>query len=606
MTENQENTLTAAPENEPVPAQTDVPQKTEKSMTLDISVPQQQPLVLLTPKITVVGVGGAGGNAINNMIQSKLEGVNFVVANTDAQALNNSMAETKIQLGIETTKGQGAGARPEVGKESAEEAIEQITDVLDGANMVFITAGMGGGTGTGAAPVFARLARERDILTVGVVTKPFTFEGRHRMTMAEKGIEELAQYVDTLIVIPNQNLFLVADEKMTFADAFKRADQVLQGGVRSITDLIITPGIINLDFSDVRTVMAEMGRAMMGTGTASGENRALEAAEEAIANPLLDDASMTGAKGILINIAGGADLTLYEVDEAANRIRREVDPEANIIFGASFDSSLEGSIRVSVVATGITRPQEAQNPFMSSTSAASAFAAPAAASASGFGSAFAKPAASSGTAESAFRSPLSGFRKAPVPEPVREEPEEPMTTEEILSVEEEEIIPAPAPAAAMHPPAFAPKTSSTSIPAMPSPRELFGAGETRPAPAFDPFAPKPAASSGTQAAGTAFQRPAFRPEYAPRPEQEAPAKTPAAKPAAAGQQDDLFPNLTPPPVIPPAVKPAEKPKARPSLFQFVTGRKPAAPAEEAKPEPQESKSLPSDEELDIPAFLRQH
>lgn len=602
MTENQENTLAAAPGNEPVPAQTDVPQKTEKSMTLDISVPQQQPLVLLTPKITVVGVGGAGGNAINNMIQSKLEGVNFVVANTDAQALNNSMAETKIQLGIETTKGQGAGARPEVGKESAEEAIEQISDVLDGANMVFITAGMGGGTGTGAAPVFARLARERDILTVGVVTKPFTFEGRHRMTMAEKGIEELAQYVDTLIVIPNQNLFLVADEKMTFADAFKRADQVLQGGVRSITDLIITPGIINLDFSDVRTVMAEMGRAMMGTGTASGENRALEAAEEAIANPLLDDASMTGAKGILINIAGGADLTLYEVDEAANRIRREVDPEANIIFGASFDSSLEGSIRVSVVATGITRPQESQNLFMGQTSTSSVFAAPASAPSAGFASAFTKPAASAGASESGFRSPLSGFRKTPAPEPVREEPEEPMTTEEILSVEEEEIIPTPVP---MHAPAFAPKTSSASIPAMPSPRELFGAGETRPTPAFDPFAPKSAAPSGTPPAGTTFQRPAFRPEYAPRTEQDAPAKTPAARPAV-GQQDDLFPNLTPPPVIPPAVKPAEKPKARPSLFQFVTGRKPAAPAEEPKPEAPENKTLPSDEELDIPAFLRQH
>ena len=344
-------------------------------MTLDISVPQQQPIVLLTPKITVIGVGGAGGNAINNMIQTQLGGVNFVVANTDAQALSSSLAETKIQLGIETTKGQGAGARPEVGRESAEEALDDIANVLEGSNMVFITAGMGGGTGTGAAPVFAKMARERDILTVGVVTKPFTFEGRHRMAIAEKGIEELAQYVDTLIVIPNQNLFLVADEKMTFAEAFKRADQVLQGGVRSITDLIITPGIINLDFSDVRAVMAEMGRAMMGTGTATGENRALEAAEEAIANPLLDDASMTGAKGILINIAGGADLTLYEVDEAANRIRREVDPEANIIFGASFDETLEGSIRVSVVATGITRPQEAQNPFMGQTASSSIFAA---------------------------------------------------------------------------------------------------------------------------------------------------------------------------------------------------------------------------------------
>ena len=354
---------------------------------------------------------------------------------------------------------------------------------------------------------------------------------------------------------------------MTFADAFKRADQVLQGGVRSITDLIITPGIINLDFSDVRTVMAEMGRAMMGTGTASGENRALEAAEEAIANPLLDDASMTGAKGILINIAGGADLTLYEVDEAANRIRREVDPEANIIFGASFDSSLEGSIRVSVVATGITRPQESQNPFMGQTSTSSVFAAPASAPSAGFASAFTKPAASAGASESGFRSPLSGFRKTPAREPVREEPEEPMTTEEILSVEEEEIIPTPVP---MHAPAFAPRPQRVH-PAMPVSPELFGAGETRPTPAFDPFAPKSAAPSGTPPAGTTFQRQAFRPEYAPRTEQDAPAKTPAARPAV-GQQDDLFPNLTPPPVIPPAVKPAENPKPPVAVHVLLTGR----------------------------------
>lgn len=569
-------------------------QTAEVSAPLDIGMPQQQPIVLLTPKITVIGVGGAGGNAINNMIQSKLEGVDFVVANTDAQALNHSLAERKIQLGLETTKGQGAGARPEVGKESAEEALDQIAEVLEGANMVFITAGMGGGTGTGAAPVFARLARERDILTVGVVTKPFTFEGRHRMAMAEKGIEELSQYVDTLIVIPNQNLFLVADEKMTFADAFKRADQVLQGGVRSITDLIITPGIINLDFSDVRTVMTEMGRAMMGTGVASGENRALEAAEEAIANPLLDDASMTGAKGILINIAGGADLTLYEVDEAANRIRREVDPEANIIFGASFDASLEGSVRVSVVATGISRPQETANPFaQTATSVFSAAPAPA------FTSAFAKPA----TVSEPARQPLNVFKKA-APEPEEELSEE-EATEELLNIEpepetEEEVVPPPpAPQPAPLQQTYRQKNASPSLPAMPSAKELFGtSGESRPAPAFDVFTPKPASES-------AFRRSEPRSEFTAQHRLDID-QTEAPKPQPA-HQDELFANLPPPP-LPPAVKPAEKEKPRPSLFQFVTGRRTAAhPQGEEKGEtaPEEIKKMPSDEELDIPAFLRQ-
>lgn len=570
----------------------------ESSAPLDIGMPQQQPIVLLTPKIKVIGVGGAGGNAINNMIQSKLEGVDFVVANTDAQALNHSLATTKIQLGLETTKGQGAGARPEVGKESAEEALDQIGEVLEGANMVFITAGMGGGTGTGAAPVFARLARERDILTVGVVTKPFTFEGRHRMAMAEKGIDELAQYVDTLIVIPNQNLFLVADEKMTFADAFKRADQVLQGGVRSITDLIITPGIINLDFSDVRTVMTEMGRAMMGTGVASGENRALEAAEEAIANPLLDDASMTGAKGILINIAGGADLTLYEVDEAANRIRREVDPEANIIFGASFDASLEGSVRVSVVATGISRPQETANPFSQPTS--SVFTATPSAS---FTSAFAKPAQ---TSSETVRQPLGTFKK-PEPEPEPEEDFAEEETEEILNiepeseVEEEIVVPpvaAPAPSVPLQP-ALHQKSSSPNLPAMPSAKELFGAGtEMRSAPSFDAFGSRPSAEP------SAFRRPTVQPEFTmPRRSEPEPAVMPKPQPA---HQDELFANL-PPPSMPPAVKPAEKEKPRPSLFQFVTGRKSASHAQEEgqAPEPQENTKLPSEDELDIPAFLRQ-
>lgn len=309
----------------------------------------------LRPKITVVGVGGAGGNAVNNMIRAKLEGVEFVVANTDAQALEQSLVEPKrrIQLGLTITQGLGAGSKPDVGRASAEESNEEILGHLRGSNMVFITGGMGGGTGTGAGPVIARAARESGILTVGVVTKPFHFEGTHRMRTAERGIEELQQYVDTLIIIPNQNLFRIANERTTFADAFTMADDVLYSGVRGVTDLMMMPGLINLDFADIRAVMAEMGKAMMGTGEAEGDRRALDAAEAAISNPLLDDVSMKGAKGVLINITGGFDMTLYEVDEAANRIRDEVDSEANIIFGSTFDEKLNGQIRVSVVATGI-------------------------------------------------------------------------------------------------------------------------------------------------------------------------------------------------------------------------------------------------------------
>jgi cell division protein FtsZ len=309
----------------------------------------------LRPRITVIGVGGAGGNAVCNMIRAKLEGVEFVVANTDAQALSGSLVDPtrKIQLGLHVTQGLGAGSKPDVGRASAEESHEEIIQHLRGSNMVFITAGMGGGTGTGAAPVIARAAREEGILTVGVVTKPFHFEGTHRSRTAERGIEELQQYVDTLIIIPNQNLFRIANERTTFADAFKMADDVLYSGVRGVTDLMMMPGLINLDFADIRAVMAEMGKAMMGTGEAEGDRRALDAAEAAISNPLLDDVSMKGAKGVLINITGGYDMTLYEVDEAANRIRDEVDPEANIIFGSTFDEKLNGTIRVSVVATGI-------------------------------------------------------------------------------------------------------------------------------------------------------------------------------------------------------------------------------------------------------------
>ncbi|SMC60079.1 cell division protein FtsZ [Fulvimarina manganoxydans] len=314
----------------------------------------------LKPRITVFGVGGGGCNAVNNMINAGLEGVEFVIANTDAQALRSSKAERLIQMGVAVTEGLGAGSQPEVGRAAAEESIDEICDHLLGSHMCFVTAGMGGGTGTGAAPVVARAAREKGILTVGVVTKPFHFEGMRRMRIAEQGIEELQKNVDTLIVIPNQNLFRIANDKTTFADAFGMADQVLYSGVACITDLMVKEGLINLDFADVRSVMREMGKAMMGTGEASGENRALAAAEAAIANPLLDETSMKGARGLLISITGGRDLTLFEVDEAATRIREEVDQEANIILGATFDENLEGVIRVSVVATGIDKVEMAK------------------------------------------------------------------------------------------------------------------------------------------------------------------------------------------------------------------------------------------------------
>jgi cell division protein FtsZ len=320
-------------------------------MSLKLGIPSVE--VQTKPRITVFGVGGAGGNAVNNMIRSNLEGVEFVVANTDAQALQGNLATKRVQLGSTITRGLGAGSRPDVGRAAAEEQLEEILGHLNGTNMCFITAGMGGGTGTGAAPVIARAAREQGILTVGVVTKPFNFEGAHRMRTAESGIGELAQYVDTLLIIPNQNLFRIANEKTTFADAFKMADDVLHAGVRGVTDLMVMPGLINLDFADIRTVMSEMGKAMMGTGEAEGDNRAIDAAEAAINNPLLDDISMKGARGVLINITGGHDMTLFEVDEAANRIRDEVDPEANIIFGSTFDEHMSGKMRVSVVATGI-------------------------------------------------------------------------------------------------------------------------------------------------------------------------------------------------------------------------------------------------------------
>ncbi len=319
-------------------------------MTLNLSLPGHEEL---KPRITVFGVGGAGGNAVNNMIEQELDGTEFVVANTDAQALQQSRAGAKIQMGLKVTEGLGAGARATVGAAAAEESIEQIVDHLAGAHMCFITAGMGGGTGTGAAPIIAQAARELGVLTVGVVTKPFQFEGAKRMKQAEEGVEALQKVVDTLIIIPNQNLFRLANENTTFTEAFALADDVLYQGVKGVTDLMVRPGLINLDFADVRAVMDEMGKAMMGTGEADGENRAIQAAEKAIANPLLDEISLEGAKGVLINITGGYDLTLFELDEAANKIREKVDGDANIIVGSTLDTGMEGKMRVSVVATGI-------------------------------------------------------------------------------------------------------------------------------------------------------------------------------------------------------------------------------------------------------------
>ncbi len=333
-------------------------------MSIKLAVPETS-ITHLKPRISVIGVGGGGGNAVNNMIAQNLEGVDFIVANTDSQALAHSNASRKIQLGLQTTQGLGAGARPEIGKLAAEEAKEEIEKEIEGANMVFITAGMGGGTGSGAAPVVAKLAKDKGILTIGVVTKPFQFEGRKRMETAEAAVEEFTKSVDSIIIIPNQNLFRIADKKTTLADAFIMADNVLYSGVRSITDLMMMPGLINLDFADIKSIMQDKGKAIMGTGEAEGEDRAVKAAEQALSNPLLDDCNMHGAKGVLINITGGTDITLFEIDEAASRIKEEVDEEANIIFGSSFDESLAGKIRVSIVATGIggnakSHPQQPQ------------------------------------------------------------------------------------------------------------------------------------------------------------------------------------------------------------------------------------------------------
>jgi cell division protein FtsZ len=479
----------------------------EEVMTLNLSVPKIENN--LAPRITVIGVGGAGGNAVNNMIQSNVEGVDFMIANTDAQALGLSLCERRIQMGRNITQGLGAGSRPDIGRAAAEEQLDDILAELDGANMVFITAGMGGGTGTGAAPVIARAAREAGILTVGVVTKPFQFEGVHRMRMAEAGISEMTQYVDTLIVIPNQNLFRVANEKTTFADAFKMADDVLRSGVRGVTDLMVMPGLINLDFADIRSVMTEMGKAMMGTGEAEGDSRALAAAEAAISNPLLDEVSMKGARGVLINISGGMDLTLFEVDEAANRIRDEVDPDANIIFGAIFDQSLEGRMRVSVVATGIeVEMAEAQPPSPAPLSLVSN---------RSVSRPVSRPAARTGGAVRATATAAAIYEADESQVEMMAEPEAELAEPEVM--EEAEVE---APTMTESPVEAAPMAAPVAAPAKPFGNRLFAYSQSV-------ASKEPTAGSGEAAA----RRDSF---IAPRPVQaetteEAPAEAPAARSA---------------------------------------------------------------------------
>ena len=466
----------------------------------------------LTPKITVIGVGGAGGNAIANMIRADVQGVDFLVANTDAQALRSSTAEHRIQLGAKITQGLGAGSRPEIGRAAAEETIEQVQDALKGAHMCFIAAGMGGGTGTGAAPVIAKAARDLGVLTVGVVTKPFSFEGKRRAQSAEAGIEELQKYVDTLIVIPNQNLFLIASAATTFKQAFEMADEVLQQGVRGITDLMVMPGLINLDFADVRSVMQEMGKAMMGTGEADGDSRALEAAQKAIANPLLDGVSMKGARGVIISITGGEDMRLLEIDEAANHIRELVDPDANIIWGSAFNPDLEGRIRVSVVATGIEAEQQAEG-------------APARAEPSRVFS-FNKPQA----AAPASFTPAKPAEPTPAPEPAPVEADEepldltggePADDELVLGEEtavEPQPQPQPVPAPAVLAPAPArPIATGTKAAEPPAAEPSFGGRrrwltsgaadpEPAPAPAPAPARATPAEPARPRSGGTLFER----------------------------------------------------------------------------------------------------
>lgn len=511
-------------------------------------------LTELAPRIMVIGVGGAGGNAVANMINSGLQGVDFVVANTDAQALAASPAETRIQLGLKITQGLGAGSRPEIGRAAAEETLDTLENSLEGAHMVFITAGMGGGTGTGAAPIVARAAREKGILTVGVVTKPFSFEGARRMRSAEEGIAELQKHVDTLIIIPNQNLFRIANPQTTFKEAFCMADEVLDAGVRGITDLMVMPGLINLDFADIRTVMSEMGKAMMGTGEAEGPSRAIEAAQAAIANPLLDEVSMRGAKGVIINITGGDDLTLFEVDEAANHIREMVDPEANIIVGSAFNEGLTGRMRVSVVATGIdAAPPAAQAAPQQTTQARP-------------GMSFAPVASSFGGAaapsfQSAAAKPVAAPAPAPAPAPVQAAP-----------------VAAPQ---APHQPAHAPVAEPMAL----SENDILSLDAASQV-AEPEVAPAPAPVELT--------RPAPAPVAAPAPVQHAPV---APEPVA------------PQPTYPEPMRAPKRaePHRAPTLFERMMGITRSTPVEEPAqeaPAPQPRGQRNGDDPLEIPTFLK--
>ena len=533
----------------------------------------------LKPRITVFGVGGAGGNAVNNMIDQQLEGVEFVVANTDAQALQQSKATAKIQMGVKATEGLGAGARPSVGAAAAEETIEEIVDHLAGAHMCFITAGMGGGTGTGAAPIIAQAARELGVLTVGVVTKPFQFEGNKRMKQAEEGIAALQKVVDTLIIIPNQNLFRLANERTTFTEAFAMADDVLYQGVKGVTDLMVRPGLINLDFADVRAVMDEMGKAMMGTGEASGDGRAEQAAEKAIANPLLDEISLNGAKGVLINITGGHDLTLFELDEAANIIREKVDPDANIIVGSTLDTSMEGSIRVSVVATGIDVNQARAEPPVARRSMATPL----------------KPAAA----------PVQEQR----PEPRREAPV---------------TLTAQAPAPVAEAPSLFDEMPADSFQSEAEPEDLIAAADDLPPPAYRPQTAAPAAARQQPPVNTAahdmdaaaFVAPRPRAPGTPSPEALARLQAAVSKNPATAAQRPAAPAGRMAAPAPAAAKPAEAPRPRFGIGGLISrmagghgeAERPAAAAPRQQPPVtayDDEQELSADQErIEIPAFLR--
>ncbi|MBL8562770.1 MAG: cell division protein FtsZ [Gemmobacter sp.] len=558
-------------------------------MTLNLMMnsPQQD----LKPRITVFGVGGAGGNAVNNMIEKELEGVEFVVANTDAQALQQSKSASRIQMGPKVTEGLGAGARPQVGAAAAEETIEAIVDHLAGAHMCFITAGMGGGTGTGAAPIIAQAARELGVLTVGVVTKPFQFEGNKRMRQAEEGIEALQKVVDTLIIIPNQNLFRLANERTTFTEAFALADDVLYQGVKGVTDLMVRPGLINLDFADVRSVMDEMGKAMMGTGEATGEDRAVQAAEKAIANPLLDEISLNGAKGVLINITGGYDLTLFELDEAANIIREKVDPDANIIVGSTLDPNMEGSIRVSVVATGIDASQSnrAETPSRR----------PMGSAAPTFAPAEPAPVAPRSTVNVQVNPAPQAHQPAPQPAPQAYQP-----APQQAAPQQAALFDAPQQPQAFQPQSFQ-QPEEAAMDDVPPPAY-------RPAPAPQQQPQRSFAAHDDDAA--AFVAPRPRPAGQPSPEalarlQAAVSKAPAAAAAPRPQPTAQRPAAP----APAPARAAEKPRfGIGSLIGRMAGHASEAPAERPAPRQQpqvssydEEPELSADQErIEIPAFLR--